>query len=133
VKRLHGKHNKNVCDKLHLQDVYKCNDWVVTISFYSSIHYFDHALFPFKYNDTTEFKDINDAHRFLKSNNRHHARGLLVQMKYPELAGAYTFLKAESHTARYVNYNINQAIANQAYQKLENIIKIFDRDKKDIK
>lgn len=131
MKRSHGKHNKGVCDSLYLQDKYKCNDWVVTTAFYSSIHYIDHAIFPCKYKGN-EFNDINDAHRNINANSKHQTRKILVSALCPAQAGNYGFLKEESHNARYVNYGIDDSIARLAVQKLELIIKEFDKDKKDL-
>jgi len=73
--REHGKHNKDVCDKLNLQDELECNDWVVTTAFYSSIHYLDHILFPFTNTNGATFQNINEAHRNLnqKTNTKREA------------------------------------------------------------
>ncbi|MEO8760151.1 MAG: hypothetical protein ABI388_03485 [Bacteroidia bacterium] len=125
--RDHGKHNKSVCDKLHLQDEFKCNDWVITTAFYSAIHYLDHALFPYKHSDGSMFNDINDAHKVIRKQSKHQTREYLVNQKINHHAVDYNFLMSECWNARYSNYDVNPAIANLAVKKLESIIKFCDK------
>jgi len=122
MKRAHGKHNKDICDKLYLQDELECNDWVITTAFYSSIHYLDHILFPYLHTDGCVFNDINEAHKIIKAKNKHETRGILVQRKVPSLGGHYVFLKEECYNARYSNYQVNEAFSNRAVRNLEKII-----------
>lgn len=131
MKRLHGDHNKTVCDILHFQEKCKCNDWVITTAFYSSIHYLDHALFPCTYKGN-EFKNINEAHKFISSSSKHQTRSILISNLLPKHAGDYEFLKEEAHNARYVEYNINEAISMQAVRRLEAIITSYNKEKKEI-
>jgi len=132
MKLEHGRHNKVVCDNLYLQDKYECKDWVVTTSFYSAIHFIDHALFPCQHNGKT-FKDINEAHRELNARSKHATREILVNKYLPKFKAEYSFLLSESQTARYVNYDLNQAFADKAVRHLNAIQKAFDKEKKDIK
>jgi hypothetical protein len=125
MKREHGKHNKAVCDKLHLQSDLDCNDWVLTTAFYSSIHFFDHLLFPCEYKGAT-FQDINEAFKILKNPNKHETRGVLVAYKYPLLGGDYNFLKEGCYNARYYEFRVNERISDTAVQRLEKIIKVSD-------
>ena len=123
LKISHGAHNKRICDKLHLE-YQECPDWVVTTAFYSSIHYLDSKLFPCKHDDK-EFVNISQAHSFLKtrSGSKHQTRGYLLSKYQGEFKGEYEFLLENSQTARYVDYNINEAIADKAVRYLERIIK----------
>lgn len=132
AKREHGRHNKKVCDKLYLQDEYECCDWVVTTSFYSSIHYIDHALFPCEYNGS-KFNNINEAHNSIGSSSKHQTRAILLNKILPKHKGDYEFLISESQNARYVDYKVNSFIAKKAVSCLTNIISSYDKDKQDIK
>ena len=137
MKRLHGKHNKDVCDVLHLKSALECNDWVITTAFYSAIHYFDHLLFPYLHKDGTTFNDINEAHRIINQVNKHETRGILIQTKIPAKGGDYTFLKEECYNARYGNWMVNDIIAKKAVSKLEAIIEmsneLFTKEEKNKK
>lgn len=132
MKRSHGKHNKSVCNKLYLQDDHICNDWVVTTSFYSSIHFIDHALFPCEYMGT-KFNNINEAHKFIGSPSKHQTREYLLNKIMPKHISEYSFLCNQSQNARYIDYNVNEAISKKAVSCLDNIIKSYDKDKNDIK
>ena len=131
MKRDHGKHNKRVCDKLHLQEEYKCNDWVVTTSFYSSIHFIDHALFPCDYKGN-RLNNINDAHSVIRANSKHQTRAILLEKLRPKHKGDYSLLISESQNARYVNYQISDPIATRAVAALGKIITSYDKDKGNI-
>lgn len=132
MKRNHGKHNKKVCDKLYLQDDYVCNDWVVTTSFYSAIHFIDHALFPCEY-EGNKFNNINEAHKILSSGSKHKTREILLNKIMPKHVSEYSFLSKESQNARYVDYSIHEVISRKAVSSLDNIISSYDKEKKDIK
>lgn len=131
MKREHGVHNKLVCDKLYLETTVKCNDWVVTTSFYSSIHFIDHALFPCEYNGNV-FNDINEAHSVINNKSKHQTRAILLNKILPKHKSDYEFLISESQNARYSNYDVNPLISNKAYRSLENIVKSYDREKNKI-
>lgn len=132
MKRNHGRHNKTVCDKLYLQEDYICNDWIVTTSFYSAIHFLDHALFPVTHS-SRKFDNINEAHNFMVSSSKHQTRGILLTKYLPKHAADYDFLIEESQNARYVDYDVNPAISNKAVRIIDSIIKSYDKEKKDIK
>lgn len=121
-KKLHAEHNEAICNHLNLQDRLDCNDWIVTTSFYTAIHYIDHKLFPVVENGV-KFEDINQAHRIINSSSLHQTRGILVQRHMTELAPSYTFLKEECHNARYVNYDINCFVSDRAHRLMNEIKK----------
>jgi hypothetical protein len=125
--RDHGGHNKQVCDILHLQDELECNDWVITTAFYSSIHYFDHLLFPFIHTTGVKFENISEAHNVIREKNKHETRGILVQRKIPAFGKDYNFLKNECYNARYYNYRIDENFAKKAVRALESVIKESDK------
>lgn len=133
MKRQHGQHNKLICDFLNLKCTEKCNDWIVTTSFYSSIHFLDHALFPCNFEDK-KFNNINEAHTYLrhKSNSKHSTRFILLSKIMPLHSDDYNFLIEQSQNARYHDYNVQDIIASRAVQSLERIIKSYDKEKKDI-
>lgn len=133
MKREHGQHNKKVCDYLNLKCEETFHDWITTTAFYSAIHFLDHALFPCTYGDKI-FKDINEAHSFLRhqSNSKHNTRFVLLNKTLPKHANDYNFLIEESQNARYYNYQVNEVISNRAVNALGKIIDSYDRDKKTI-
>lgn len=134
VKRLHGEHNKKVCDYLHLRCEEKFNDWIVTTAFYSSIHFLDHALFPCKF-EGNDFNNINEAHNHLRlrSSSKHQTRDILLNKIMPKHKADYSFLIEESQNARYSNYQVNDLVAAKAVRSLESIIKSYNKEKKNIK
>lgn len=121
-KKLHAEHNEAICNHLNLQDKLDCNDWIVTTSFYTAIHYIDHKLFPIV-DKGVKFEDINQAHRIINSSSLHQTRGILVQRHMTELAASYIFLKEECHNARYVNYDINNFVSDRAHRLMNEIKK----------
>ncbi|MDR0801615.1 hypothetical protein [Fluviicola sp.] len=130
MKRDHGKHNKAVCDFLHLNsgDKVKCNDWIITTAFYSSIHFIDHILFPLEHNGK-KFSNISEAHNNISSQSVHQTRGILVNLYLTKINTAYKFLISESQSARYSRYDINEATSNLAVKHLEAICKECDKNK----
>lgn len=127
VKKEHGRHNKEVCDHLNLRSGdLKCNDWIITTAFYSSIHYIDHVLFPCNYDGKT-FKNINEAHNYINTQSKHTTRGHLVTKLIPEYKGRYSFLVEESQNARYSNYNVNDSLARRAITELDKIAEYCEK------
>jgi hypothetical protein len=131
MKRLHGSHNKKVCDYLNLKCEERFNDWIVTTSFYSSIHFLDHALFPCKF-EGKDYNNINEAHLDLRRGSKHQTRAVLLNKLLPKHKSEYEFLIEESQNARYSNYNVHEAIAQRAVRSLEAIIASYDKEKSKI-
>jgi len=131
MKRLHGQHNEKVCNKLNL-DPLICNDWIVTTAFYSAIHFLDHALFPCTL-DGENFQNISEAHKSIRSNSKHQTRGILLSKLMDQHYQDYLFLQTNSQNARYVNYDVNEAISNRAVSNLNKIISSYNKEKKEIK
>jgi len=121
----HARHNEKVCK--HLKDNGSFNDWVVTTAFYSSIHYIDCELFPKQYISPANGKHrtFNDFESYYhstdKTRNKHKVRQDLVEEFIPELADDYQTLKDNCWTARYVDYKIDNEIAELCYTCLQNI------------
>lgn len=129
MKREHGKHNHAVCNKLHVTTDIPCNDWIITTAFYSAIHFLDHLIFPCEYKGQ-KFNNINEAHKYLNKQSKHQSRSHIVDLKLPSQSINYTYLMSQCWNARYVDYNINEAISNLAVKKLKDIMKECDVDKK---
>lgn len=132
MKRSHAQHNTTVCEHLHLKAEISCNDWVVTTSFYSAIHFIDHAIFPCTYNGRS-FNNISEAHNFISARSLHASRGVLVNSLIPSIKSDYEFLRDSCHRARYHDYNVLEQIADRSVRILKGIEKQFDKEKKDIK
>jgi hypothetical protein len=125
----HAIHNESVCNYLDKEPNF-C-DWVITTSFYSSLHYLTAKLFPFnhvlkKAKQSVKCEDFDQYHRLEyhndKSQGRHERFKCLVEKKCPTpIASHYSRLLELSYTARYTNYNYERAIVDEAKAKLEEI------------
>jgi len=115
----HAMHNEELCYLLN-NDKKFC-DWVVTTAFYSSLHYSEYQLFPFKIGPT-EYSSFDVYYNAFKSNNdnKHDARKRLVYSNINSKAGAaYNWLKDLCWTARYYDYQITKEEADAAVEKLQ--------------
>ncbi|HEY5325673.1 MAG TPA: hypothetical protein VIJ27_01630 [Mucilaginibacter sp.] len=117
----HAKHNEALCNKLNDEKVYF--DWVVTTAFYSALHFSEYQLFPFSIGPT-EYPDFDVYYGVFKSlrDNKHDARKRLVYSNIHSKAGsAYNWLKDLCWTARYYDYDISIAEANESVNKLNTL------------
>lgn len=132
IKRSHALHNYNVCQHLHLEATdTDCNDWIVTTSFYSAIHFIDYAIFPCTYNGRT-FNNVSEAHRFINAGSLHASRGVLVNTLIPSIRADYEFLRDNCHRARYHDYQVLEQIADRSVRLLSQIKNRFDKEKNQI-
>lgn len=118
----HARHNKQVCEYLSKNSDY--NDWVITTSFYSALHFVDYKLFPlqkYKFNGKDyDFLKFEDYYSFyakkisIKGISRHKARLDLVEKKLDDIAPHYSKLLSLCTKARYVNYKFDNQWAIKA-------------------
>jgi len=112
-----GVHNEALCEELAKSD--KWNDWVITTAFYSALHFVESRIFPLKVKGITyESFDIYYPSRTDNSRSRHEARLRLVKERLNMAYIAYRFLYNNSGVARYNNYKISSALAEEARKKL---------------
>jgi hypothetical protein len=130
LSKQHAEHNEKACDYLH--SCANFPDWVITTSFYSSLHYLRHKLFPFKIvvkkvpikvEDFDHFHSVSNATG--KRLGRHERFQKLVEDKCPkEISFNYVRLLELSNSARYTDYNYENIFVEDAKKKL-NSIKAF--------
>ena len=120
----HAKHNEDLCRKLHNEKNFF--DWILTIAFYSALHYSEHSLFPLQFGQRVYHSFDKYYQAFKMSNdNKHDARKRLIYSNIDASAGAaYSWLKDSSLKARYYDYKINELEADMAIRKLD-VIKSY--------
>lgn len=122
MRRKHAEHNEALCR--HLVRHGQFNDWVVTTAFYSAMHYVYHQLFPLKigkdnYTDFNDFYHREGLTRYGRAASKHNVTVKLV-FEFLKAAGpAYRGLHDMCFHARYKNYQISDAEAKAALQRLE--------------
>ena len=121
MKKEHGEHNKILCDKLYSEKTH--NDWVITTAFYSAIHFIDHKIFPFDFKGN-KINNIGDAHKnnSLRKESRHETRRFLVSLQLPSQVANYKYLKDNCMHARYIDYRVEDAMADRAKECLESLM-----------
>lgn len=103
----HAKHNEKVCRYLKKKPDF--SDWIITITFYTALHYVGHKLLL-----THKIKNLKD----------HKKRTEAVEKNLPEISGEYSHLLDMSQNARYRNYIKDREAASVAEKHLEKI-KVF--------
>jgi hypothetical protein len=122
VSKAHAERNERVSKLLHEGGTYF--DWVVTTAFYSALHYVQNEIFPLsdgRDNYISFDNYYNRVHRGVRKPKKHQAIISLVAKEIPPVGAKYRFLHDNSYTARYRNYAIPEAIANQAQEYLQDI------------
>lgn len=115
----HGAHNEGLCDHLLKQGTW--SDWAITTAYYAAIQYADVILFP-HVDGEEEYANIDAYYNrlppFKRSYGKHAARIELAGKKLKYAKSALEALKELCHTARYYNWNMDQADARNAKVKL---------------
>lgn len=119
----HASHNENLC--LFLQKNGQYNDWVITTAFYSALHYTQHKLFPFTYNQIS-YNCFNDYYNAKKINKitKHKCMIKLVEQNIPTIRARYRWLYDCCMNARYSNYNVSPQKAKKASTYMTDIKKV---------
>jgi hypothetical protein len=119
-KKEFGDRNQDLSDKLLSEKLYY--DWVITTAFYSSIHFVEDHILPYKIS-TVICNCIADVKKAYKMNGRHAARERLVFDTLGAVVGAkYKWLDDRSRYSRYETFKHQPAEALKAQEYL-NFIK----------
>lgn len=120
-KEEHAQRNRTLSIQLLEQGTYL--DWVVTTSFYSSIHFIENNLLPTTIDGNT-CSQLYDVKKVYKADNLHQTREWLCQDKLTfDTASKYKWLSDNSKNARYTSYKISKAVAEKALKNLDIIEK----------
>lgn len=119
-----AKHNERVSGYLY-KDPVGCFDWVVTTAFYSALHYIAFQLFPLirgaaTYTDFDHYYSETEGRKSIsQKRNKHEATMALVNQELQPISAYYRSLMTACHNARYRDYRIKKAEADQALQELQ--------------
>lgn len=118
-KKEKANHNFELA-KFLIESEKTCSDWIVTILFYSTIHYIDFLMFPLKINFDGQ-KPINcrtfdQAYNYYRRNSdkfqgqdRHTFRLELFKMTYGDsICYFFQVLKNDCYNDRYQKYSVNK-------------------------
>jgi len=98
-----AEHNEKVCNYISKKPDF--SDWIVTIAFYSAIHYLRHLILP--YNDSISrydtFEDLFSSKKNV-SEGKHGFQCRFVRDNHCEIAFQYKRLYDMSNNARYNYY-----------------------------
>lgn len=118
----HALHNEKACNYLDKKKEF--TDWVITTAFYSSLHFVNYKIFPFK-EGNIEYTSLDIYHSSVMTAGRKISKhGLLcelVRKRLVNIAPDYRHLKDISNTARYVDYKHHRYVSNYAKTCLKNI------------
>lgn len=121
----HAEHNEKALK--YLDKTPEFLDWVITMAFYSALHFVKHKLFPlteqtkdghsFRHQSFESYFAFNrdkkiDKHTMLKN---------LVEDNCIEISAKYSHLLDICKTARYINYEYDRTESNLAKKYLEDI------------
>ena len=123
-KREHAERNQELAIKLLEEG--KFFDWVVTSSFYSSIHLVEDRILPTMINGQT-CSNINDVRKAYKSRGRHPARTMLVEEFLAGIAYKYNWLDDQSRNSRYTTYKVSKQIAEKSIVYLKSIFEAKEK------
>lgn len=122
-RRQHGLHNKKACDILVNSGDNSMNDWIVTTSFYASLHFVHHHIFPLPslkrlYQDFDAYYNSEHPYQDL---TKHTVTKNLVADHLPEISNKYNWLFKECFNARYRNYSVHPSVATKAIEYMNSI------------
>ncbi len=119
----HALHNEEVCYFLKKQNKY--NDWVVTIAFYSALHFIKSDLFPLLYTEkgkTIKYITFEEMVRKRPlSKNKHQYLVDLVYEERNNIGVDYEILRDLSNNSRYIDYQTDNSVVEKAIECLKNI------------
>lgn len=121
----HARHNDKALK--HLNKTPAFLDWVVTMCFYSSLHFVRYKIFPLS--DATERGDkfshqtFDTYAKFYKYRNsgKHEMLLDLVVQECPDIAAEYNNLKDMCWSARYTNFQIDREMSDLALKHQKKI------------
>jgi len=125
--RSQAQHNAKLC-KLLLENG-QFNDWVITSSFYSSLHFAESHLFPITVGgETFPNFDVYYNKKIRNTISKHKARRELIATQLSSCSSSYNWLQDNCFHARYNNYLVSPDFAKKAKEKLDQIISICDKE-----
>ncbi len=117
-KEIHASRNAGLAKKIFEDGTNY--DWVVTICFYSAIHYVDDIAFPQDINGIT-CNNIDQAKFAYPQNGRHATRLRIVSDFHKSIRNKYSWLDQQSRYSRYNSYKVSKDYAEKALKYLEDI------------
>lgn len=118
-KLIHAERNKSLSENLKKEGKYY--DWVITTSFYSSIHFLENKLLPIEIG-SVNCNNIQQVKNAYRQKGRHIARLKLIQLNAPvEIAVGYKWLDDKSRFSRYTTYKVTATEADKALQFINKI------------
>lgn len=128
--RDHADHNYKAYTKL--KELNEFNDWVVTTSFYSSIKYLEHKLFPGEFicpveGNMKKFHDfpqyVNACKSVRRFTNPHKLLDDAIYRYIDDsvIYNSYIDLKNACYTARYINYRVGNERVKMCEEAIETI------------
>ena len=121
MRKAHGQHNLNLSDLLLTDGNY--NDWVITTSFYSAVHFVEHALFPLIENGI-QYRDFNDYWYnvyYPQHISKHSCKKRLVNRYLKKVNAVYRDLFDDCNNSRYIDYRVSDSEAKAAKDKADKI------------
>ena len=116
----HANHNYSACNYMTKKQEY-C-DWIITIAFYSAVHFVRHKLLPYQDMGTT-YNTFDSLFKTKKEigEGRHGFQLRYVKDEIPEISFEYARLHEWSTNARYINYNYGRDDSKKAKEYLDKI------------
>jgi hypothetical protein len=116
----HAAHNEKICNYLKKNPQY--SDWVITIAFYSAMHYVRHLIVPQNINGKN-YDDFEDIFRLTKlpGDGRHGFQKTYIAINHIPISMEYNKLHEMSEMARYHTYEYTREDSKKAYAYLEKI------------
>jgi glucose-6-phosphate isomerase len=106
---LQAEHNESLADYLIGIDPY--HDWVITVSFYSAIHYFKARLFIINNDSNNKHSDTSMPQNYNKS--PHSWREDLIHKSFSErIWKSFRKLRTQSEIARYLTSSLDSNLQN---------------------
>jgi hypothetical protein len=118
---LHAQHNERICNELNAN--HENSDWVITVAFYSALHYSDACIFPHEFTHAGKKLKADDFNKYCvligEPGKKHKLRRSLVEKCLPEdIASAYNQLLDVSWTARYHRYKYSTKVSDLSRRQL---------------
>jgi len=131
-----ANHNLKVANYLFKTTKLKAYDWVLTISYYSVIHYFEFFIKKTSpilklHGKEAKVSSVNEIIEKLCDNTRnkqkHLIRQKIVENNYSQIGASWKFLSKGCYNARYNCYLVSNESANKALKEMDQIKIFFDK------
>jgi len=117
----HAIHNESACD--YLMEKGNLQDWVITTSFYSALHYLRYRIFPIQITINGKNQKIEDFESYCISQKiygkKHNTmRKLVEEFCSEDISAAYNQMLDLSWTARYNKYKFSSKMDKLSRRRL---------------